>query len=326
MTISSIPPIDPYAVLGVPDTASDEEIRRRYRFLALAFHPDRYQRNPEHYALAEQHIKRLNEAYRVLSDPTLRAAFDGAQRLSAKYGRPSASLYPHTFQEMAQATRRVQQLEQELASLRAKLAQSELVAETLQAKVAQMEKVHAEERSRFDAEQNRLRRQLEERMREYAETERTLRNQVERAERKIERLSQEIERKNASIERLKQAKAEWETTGQHRVEQLTHRLERMRAELEERERRLREEVARREKLQQTMQQERRNTQHAAQLYSSALTFSETEAVRLQIELESLQASQRRSGALIRLWQIAAVVGVVNTIVLLALAWYWLRHG
>ncbi|MCS6826032.1 MAG: J domain-containing protein [Caldilinea sp.] len=326
MTTSSTPPIDPYAVLGVSDTASDEEIRRRYRFLALAFHPDRYQRNPEHYTLAEQHMKRLNEAYRVLSDPNSRAAFDGAQRLSARYGRPSASLYSHTFQEMAQAMQRVQQLEQELASLRAKLAQSDLTAETLQAKVAQMEKVHAEERSLFDAEQNRLRQQLEERMREYAETERTLRNQMERAERKIERLSREIERKNALIERLKHAKAEWETASQHRVVQLTHRIERLYTELEERERRLIEEVVKRERLQRTMEQERRNTQHAAQLYSSALAFSETEAARLQIELESLQAGQRHSGTSIRLWQIAAVVGVVNTVILLTLAWYWLRHG
>lgn len=54
--------VDHYEVLGVSTLATEDEIRQRYRFLALAFHPDRHQRNSEHHHLAEQQIKRINEA------------------------------------------------------------------------------------------------------------------------------------------------------------------------------------------------------------------------------------------------------------------------
>lgn len=51
---------DPYEVLGVPRTASKEEIRKAYRKLAIQCHPDK---NPENRAEAEEKFKELLEAY-----------------------------------------------------------------------------------------------------------------------------------------------------------------------------------------------------------------------------------------------------------------------
>lgn len=53
---------DPYRVLGVDPSASDEEIKRAYRDLARKYHPDNYQNNPLA-DLAEEKMKAVNEAY-----------------------------------------------------------------------------------------------------------------------------------------------------------------------------------------------------------------------------------------------------------------------
>ena len=58
---------DYYAVLGVPRTATTDEIRRAYRKLARKHHPD-LQPAAER-ARAAERFKELNEANEVLSDP-----------------------------------------------------------------------------------------------------------------------------------------------------------------------------------------------------------------------------------------------------------------
>ena len=53
---------DPYAVLGVSSSASEEEIKRAYRDLVKKYHPDNYANNPLA-DLAEAKMKEVNEAY-----------------------------------------------------------------------------------------------------------------------------------------------------------------------------------------------------------------------------------------------------------------------
>ena len=63
---------DYYEVLGVNRDASEEEIKKAYRKLAMKHHPDRNPENPK----AEEHFKEAKEAYETLSDGQKRAAYD----------------------------------------------------------------------------------------------------------------------------------------------------------------------------------------------------------------------------------------------------------
>ena len=63
---------DFYAVLGVPRTASDDDIKKSYRKLAMQYHPDRNGGSKE----AEEKFKEVTEAYDVLRDAQKRAAYD----------------------------------------------------------------------------------------------------------------------------------------------------------------------------------------------------------------------------------------------------------
>lgn len=63
---------DPYDILGVPRSATADEIKRAYRRLAKQYHPDRNQGDKS----AEQRFKEVHAAYEVLGDPERRAQYD----------------------------------------------------------------------------------------------------------------------------------------------------------------------------------------------------------------------------------------------------------
>lgn len=63
---------DYYELLGVPRSASEAELKKAYRSLALKYHPDRTHSDKA----LEEKFKEINEAYSVLSDPEKRARYD----------------------------------------------------------------------------------------------------------------------------------------------------------------------------------------------------------------------------------------------------------
>lgn len=63
---------DYYEILGVQRNASESEIKRAYRSLAVKYHPDKNPDDPQ----AEERFKECAEAYAVLSDAQKRAAYD----------------------------------------------------------------------------------------------------------------------------------------------------------------------------------------------------------------------------------------------------------
>jgi molecular chaperone DnaJ len=80
-----------YEILGLPATATPEEIKKAYRTLALKHHPDRNPGNKK----AEETFKELASAYEVLSDPEKRRQYDDAISERASSGaRPRRSPGP----------------------------------------------------------------------------------------------------------------------------------------------------------------------------------------------------------------------------------------
>lgn len=75
---------DFYDILGVNKSASDQEIKKAYRKMALQFHPDKHKGDKE----AEKKFKEINQAYEVLSDKQKRASYDqfGAAGADANHG------------------------------------------------------------------------------------------------------------------------------------------------------------------------------------------------------------------------------------------------
>src|SRR5690349_23116928 len=82
---------DFYATLGVPRTASDEDIKKAYRKLAMTYHPDRNNGSKE----AEEKFKLITEAYDVLRDPQKRAAFDRYGEAGLRGGPGGAGGFHH---------------------------------------------------------------------------------------------------------------------------------------------------------------------------------------------------------------------------------------
>ncbi len=84
---------DPYSVLGIDPSASDDEVKKAYRELARKYHPDNYQNNPLA-DLAEEKMKAINEAYETIQKQREGGGWSaGGQRPG--YGSSTGS-YQHT--------------------------------------------------------------------------------------------------------------------------------------------------------------------------------------------------------------------------------------
>lgn len=73
---------DYYKVLGLGKTATETEIKKAYRKLALQYHPDKNDGD----AKAEARFKEVGEAYTILSDPEKKARFDSGADLDGGMG------------------------------------------------------------------------------------------------------------------------------------------------------------------------------------------------------------------------------------------------
>ncbi|XP_072944470.1 dnaJ homolog subfamily B member 6 isoform X2 [Epargyreus clarus] len=99
--------VDYYRILGVTRIATDTEIKKAYRKLALKWHPDK---NPDNADEANRRFKEISEAYEVLSDERKRRVYDqyGKEGLNSSRGRRTAAdddyeyryhSFPFTFRD-----------------------------------------------------------------------------------------------------------------------------------------------------------------------------------------------------------------------------------
>lgn len=80
-----MPKPNPYQVLGINHNASQDEIKKNYRKLALAFHPDK---NPA----GEEQFKKIQAAYELIKTPEKRASYD--KEAAYAQSRPSFNPRP----------------------------------------------------------------------------------------------------------------------------------------------------------------------------------------------------------------------------------------
>ena len=149
-----------YEILDLSPDATPEQIKDAYRILVQLHHPDRLQQAaPKVREYAEERLKKINEAYTVLSDPDKRARYDAAHRKAARRAEATAyyddvveedwvtSTYPR------QASRRARHTTPEQEAYRAWMReQKEREAEARAAEYAQRRAQEAE-RERREAEE-----------------------------------------------------------------------------------------------------------------------------------------------------------------------------
>lgn len=321
-----------YDILGVKSTASLDEIRRRYKFLVIAFHPDRFLRTPDHHALAEQRIKQVNEAYRVLSDPQTRtqydlarlAAFGSSAAFSASSSSPGAtgaSVHPFVSQlqhDVAQAQARSAQLEQELLAWRSRYEVALADKSALQQEQSERDQNYLQERQSLQSEIDRLSRQLEEMARAQVALEARLKEQQTKANKKAAKLAQELATQERLVENIAATKADWERSNQSRHDLLMQQVQKLQEDSKRRDANL----IQQRQVQRGLEERLANAEHearlAAQSAAAALRAKQQEVDTLLADREHAGTVQVHEQKSVRLWQIVAVIAIVNTLILLGL--------
>lgn len=92
---------DPYEILGVPRTATQDEIRKAYRKLAKTLHPDLHPDDPAKQA----EFQAVSAAHDLLRDPEKRRRFDAGEIDASGHERPQRDFY-HQYASGAEAGRR----------------------------------------------------------------------------------------------------------------------------------------------------------------------------------------------------------------------------
>ena len=124
--------LDPYQVLGVPSTATDEEVKKAYRDLARKYHPDNYHDNPLA-DLAQERMKEINEAYEAVQSQRKAQRSGGYSASGAGYGTGYGgyqSAYQGPYQGSYQGSSRYQRVRMAISSGDLNLAEELLNAQT----------------------------------------------------------------------------------------------------------------------------------------------------------------------------------------------------
>ncbi|HOW87750.1 MAG TPA: DnaJ domain-containing protein [Candidatus Omnitrophota bacterium] len=88
---------DYYKVLGVPESASADEIKKVYRKLAVKYHPDK---NPDNPKAAEAKFKEISEAYYILSDEKRRQQYDQMRKFGGGFQGNYAGAQGFNFEDL----------------------------------------------------------------------------------------------------------------------------------------------------------------------------------------------------------------------------------
>jgi formylglycine-generating enzyme required for sulfatase activity len=160
-----------YEILEISPNVTQEQIKKQYRFLLHAWHPDKFPESDQK-TMAEEKVKLINEAYSILSDPQKRRDYDlrigtrsseySRQTYASKPREEEKSYYEKAYEE------RVKREYYEQQRMRAEKERAE--AEAIRKKKIEEERKRAEEESRKresvkkrdPIEEERLRRENEE--------------------------------------------------------------------------------------------------------------------------------------------------------------------
>lgn len=193
--------------MGVPPNASQEQIKERFRFLAHAFHPDKFA-TPAHKKHAEEAFKKINDAYQSLSNPVRRREYDRRQSSSdSKYAEERRK---REKAKTAQRRAKAEQQRREQAEARRRADEEQRKQEETE---AARRRTDEEQRQRARAEAARQRAEEERRKREEAEAarRRTEKEQRKREEANAARRRAEEERRKREGAAATQRRTEMET-------------------------------------------------------------------------------------------------------------------